>query len=361
MAGKPWTPKELEYLKENWPYHPAHIIAQNLDRSEFAVNIKASRLGVKTQVIYHTRDDDLWTDEEEKTLRNLYPTEPTRFVAKTLGRSMGAVGTYANKIGLIKTEKHRRYRVNRWAFSPLTPESAYVLGFILADGCIQGNAVTMASTDLSIIEKIQKVLRSNHPILETWSNKSSKFAYRIALYDKQIISDLSSLGITPRKSLTATLPDIPDNLFFHFLRGYFDGDGSAYLHRNSLTVSFVSASERLLPQIIKKIAILSELSKYNLYNGKHAWTLSFHGAVALKLADLMYSDCGNLYLQRKKSVIDIYGASRENIPLFRNHKWTLDEINYLKSVYKTLTCDEIAVELQRSPIAVKDKLYRLLR
>jgi len=44
---------------------------------------------------------------------------------------------------------------------------------------------------------------------------------------KQIIADLNNLGVYPRKSLTLEhLPVIPSHLYNHFIRGYFDGDGT---------------------------------------------------------------------------------------------------------------------------------------
>ena len=49
-------------------------------------------------------------------------------------------------------------------------------------------------------------------------------------------------GLTPKKSHTMKLPDIPDAYFFHFVRGYFDGDGGVYHYKNGgLDVKFSSA------------------------------------------------------------------------------------------------------------------------
>lgn len=46
--------------------------------------------------------------------------------------------------------------------------------------------------------------------------------------------DLRNLGLYPGKSLSlADLPDIDSNLFRHFVRGYFDGDGSIILSRHT--------------------------------------------------------------------------------------------------------------------------------
>jgi hypothetical protein len=46
------------------------------------------------------------------------------------------------------------------------------------------------------------------------------------LYIEQtLVKDLMEIGLTPRKSLTIQLPTIPDEYFYHFTRGYIEGDG----------------------------------------------------------------------------------------------------------------------------------------
>jgi intein/homing endonuclease len=40
------------------------------------------------------------------------------------------------------------------------------------------------------------------------------------------------MGMVPNKSLVLKFPDIPKEMYRHFIRGYFDGDGSLCLHIN---------------------------------------------------------------------------------------------------------------------------------
>lgn len=52
--------------------------------------------------------------------------------------------------------------------------------------------------------------------------------YGIQINSKKVIEDLNKLGCGKRKSLTLTFPSfdiVPEPLFHHFIRGYFDGDG----------------------------------------------------------------------------------------------------------------------------------------
>lgn len=69
-------------------------------------------------------------------------------------------------------------------------------------------------------------------------------------------NDLCNHGCVDRKSKIIRMPNIPENLIRHFIRGYFDGDGSvcfyfatkAHKHR-TLTTSFTSGSQGFLEDI----------------------------------------------------------------------------------------------------------------
>lgn len=61
---------------------------------------------------------------------------------------------------------------------------------------------------------------------ECWQN-----VVILTITNKKIVDDLVKLKCVPRKSCIIELPTydiVPENLFRHFLRGYFDGDGCMY-------------------------------------------------------------------------------------------------------------------------------------
>lgn len=128
---------------------------------------------------------------------------------------------------------YRKYTVNEDFFKTWTPDMAYTLGFIAADGSVQestknkGPVLRIASKDKEHLETIRNLLGSTHLIREE-SNKNGSWSV-LAIYSKEIVDDLVSLGIYPNKSLTFRIPNIPDEYMRHFVRGYFDGDGSIYV------------------------------------------------------------------------------------------------------------------------------------
>ena len=61
----------------------------------------------------------------------------------------------------------------------------------------------------------------------TAGNGKTYKTVRVNVCNKKMCNDLFNLGIVSNKSLTLQFPkNIPNSLIKHYLRGYFDGDGS---------------------------------------------------------------------------------------------------------------------------------------
>ncbi len=120
------------------------------------------------------------------------------------------------------------YTVNEKFFSDWSPEMAYILGFIYADGNMGRDSykIRIDSKDIQILTDIKSIMDSTHPIQEN-SNQFGNW-YTLMISNKNIYGDLRKLGVYPNKSLTMRMPNIPDNYLSHFIRGYFDGDGCIY-------------------------------------------------------------------------------------------------------------------------------------
>ena len=272
-----------------------------------------------------------WTFEQLEVLREQYPLTPNKILATMFQRSESNIRQVAHHLGLRKIghpgyvfpEHARKYTVDVTAFDPLTERSAYVLGFILADGCLCGpneRTLKLSITDLDILIQMRSVLGSNHPISKEMRNStnypalSCKPMFNLVITHQLLADSLLKFGITPRKTFTATLPPVPDNLFSHLLRGYFDGDGYAhYSKHNGLLIGFTSASELLLHQLSKRIADSLGLPERPLRYDR-AFRLSYGSTMALRIADAMYADCGTLYLPRKKVAFDRYRENRQRHP-----------------------------------------------
>ena len=49
------------------------------------------------------------------------------------------------------------------------------------------------------------------------------------MVSNKLVSDIEKLGVIENKTLVLTFPELPTELVHHFIRGYFDGDGSVFL------------------------------------------------------------------------------------------------------------------------------------
>src|SRR5690606_8445162 len=70
-------------------------------------------------------------------------------------------------------------------------------------------------------------------IKERIINLKKRRYVRLNLNSKKMYNDLLDKGITPRKSLTLKPPkNVPKDLVRHWIRGYFDGDGSVHIYND---------------------------------------------------------------------------------------------------------------------------------
>lgn len=185
-------------------------------------------------------------------------------------------------------------------------EKAYFLGFIAADGALVDNGqgvmvltISIKEDDRVILEKLKECLGSEHNIQEL-----SRRQVRFSLANKKLTSDLMSHGIEQRKSLTMgkMLHHVPEEHRRHFIRGYFDGDGSVFQcttghpgrRRITRYVSF-RGTEEFLEELREYFNIKGTL-KFN--NGTHQWRFGAEADVT-KFRDLIYTG-STFCLERKR-------------------------------------------------------------
>jgi len=181
-----------------------------------------------------------------------------------------------------------------------TPDKAYWLGLLLADGAIVKDCLKYKCKDKELLDKLQKSLNSDYPC---WYDKITK-EYMIQIYSKKLVSDLRKLGFIQKKFNRIRIPKIEIHLLSHFIRGYFDGDGCFYTQYNrdkSLypRVEFYSCSEKFLKEMINKLKFAC-VQKSGLRQKKNTkcYVLTYNGTNALKLLNFIYKN-SKCHLQRK--------------------------------------------------------------
>ena len=213
------------------------------------------------------------------------------------------------------------YKYDKQFFNKIdNEEKSYWAGFLAADGNIRKDFLKMRIElnikDYSHLEKFKKSINGNNPIKE--SIRPNNHSCYIDVNCKEFCLALNELGITPKKSLSLKINFdlIPKELRNHFIRGYFDGDGSInkYQRENKKylewEISFVS-SKMFLNQILEELK-----KEKNLYSCGNNFRVSFKAKNDIKdILNYLYKDA-TIYMDRKiekakefKALNDYQGAT----------------------------------------------------
>lgn len=216
-----------------------------------------------------------------------------------------------------------KHKVNEKFFEKWSPTMAYVLGYIYADGNLiddpymRGKYISVTSVDVDSILRIRNWLKSEHKLRKTRSHfAGSRDCYLLRIGSHKIYDDLFTLGLRPNKSLTIDFPEIPKKYLWHFIRGYFDGDGCIYFERRMgknkklivkrIRVIFTSGSKIFLESMSKKLIDFG-LEKGKIYLSKRSYQLVYNNKDSLLFFKLVYKNTGkNSFFMRKFKVFEEY-------------------------------------------------------
>ena len=197
----------------------------------------------------------------------------------------------------------QKYTFNEDFFETIdSEEKAYWLGFIAADGCLSLKRIhlslVLAEKDLSHLIKFREAIQAEKSLYKRYHKKQNTYSYKLSLYSFKMYNDLLDKGIIPRKSLTLKPPlNVPDNLIRHWIRGYFDGDGSIFISkRDQKTYISILGTKEVLGFILKESEIEWEIHSKDT---SKAYFIGGCGNKALKFLSFIY-DNSNIFLDRKK-------------------------------------------------------------
>lgn len=230
-------------------------------------------------------------------------------IGKELGISRVTVRKYAKKIGIIRAVGSIKKNTLDLSYflSIDSPEKAYVLGFIYADGCNTGKALQIGikDTDKEVLEFIKKQLNSSDKLRfipkhkPTWSDK-----YELKVSSMTLSKQLTTLGCPVAKSLILSFPTwIPDPFMKDFIRGYFDGDGSLWYNYTNGTgwhCGFTCGNLTFL-ETLRDIIIKNTGATGKIYDLKNGYALHFSKREDIKaFTEYMYQDSCFSMSRKKK-------------------------------------------------------------
>ena len=246
-----------------------------------------------------------------------------------------------NRKTLVKYLKERGVTIERngsssnfnWDFfhSIDSEEKAYWLGFLFADGYVSSRTnsvgLSISLKDIDHLKKYNQALNFSKGLNVTethqfgtkdiHTNKNGETMYMVStvISNKDLKQDLINCGCVPNKSLILEFPDesifiesekyTKKQLILHFIRGYFDGDGTLGLYQHSKTNP--NKEESLI--FVGTKSFLQKVQEY-LGNGflmqksncnENTYRLSYSTKKAYTAAKLMY-DNSSVYLERKYNI-----------------------------------------------------------
>lgn len=187
-----------------------------------------------------------------------------------------------------------QYQIDDSMFKNIdTPEKAYLLGWIGSDGSIgKNNSITISVNvkDIDILNLLKEII-----CLDLQITKKNDTMRTLTFNSQQMTIDICSyFAIEPgKKSHIIQFPILQSSeLTWHFLRGYFDGDGSISMKKQKYVTCKIECSSNNMLNSIKNFC------GDNAYIGKSSIEWSNKKAVTF-LNKLYENSTSKLRLERK--------------------------------------------------------------
>ena len=224
--------------------------------------------------------------------------------------------------GYVKRSTLRKENIKIDIFNPVnTPEAAYILGFYIADGCLNGTkfVITLNEKDKEILEKIRDYMSPITKLIykkETINKQGivSHPMYSFAFACKEIVNCLENLGLGKNKTyLSKSIKNVvPKELMWDFIRGYWDGDGC--ISSSNVTKNVKETSYNYInigfTIISKDPDILNEMNEFFIEEGinthvypdnKGNYLVGTHSKSEVeKIYNKLYTS-SNLFMERKRT------------------------------------------------------------
>lgn len=312
-----WSKDEIKLLKKLYPnFWAGELVSFFPKRNEATIIAKARAIGLQSA--------KLWQPEENEIINKYFYELRKEELSKLLPRRpWGAILARGERLRLSRNRSNPRLKVNENYFKKWSHEMAYILGFILADGCIVkpkrlGHSDVLKFgvhvRDVDILEKIKRELESDHKI-----SKLNRAAH-LAIVSQILVDDLKNLGITYRKSLSENIPTLPKVFMSDFIRGIVDGDGGIRIDKKGYPNLMICGGEKVMRFIqrhfLRRFDIYSKVSKRTTNkDGAFLCNIAYKCNSAKVLLKYLY-DGAELYLDRKfniaKECLDIDIGFKKN-------------------------------------------------
>lgn len=415
-----WTAEQEEMIKEEYATLGPKKLAEKMGVDRVALINRAYYLGIKSKVKFRWTDEMLatlkaryvsdgptklskelgvpynllfgmarrlnipntrktppkgftWNAERIAAVKDRYVQEGAEKLAEELGVAIDTVRRQASSMGLHTIAGHaiagrrraeKNNRCNIRYFDQWSPNMAYILGFLFADGHITKEKSSIGALisrkDEAVLWFIKKELQARasvdhpKPVKGGIGGPSSS----LAIHSTVMVERLIELGLKPRKTFNDDpYPEVPDKMAPHFLRGVLDGDGCVCTYqdkgRDCCSVSFVG-SPRFIQGVRDSLIRLAGIApvKVGLVKGKTAdtATVAWTSAKDLKaLYQFFYPEGGyDFCYERKRQKLQAWVENPREL----RKPWAPFEDEMVRRYYYVFRPGQLGALIDRSADAV---------
>ena len=259
----------------------------------------------------------IFSSAEQEYIQEKYLVMPYKHIADELGYTERQVRGWINN----HCNKKNRCFDEHYFDTIDSPNKSYYLGIIYADGWVSNHlrqdgksasyefGMQLQRNDRYILEQLNSELGGVHSIKDFERNciiltnhfPSYTQSSILRIYSKHFVTSLMKHNIATDKSYADIFPIVEDNLFCHFIRGYFDGDGCVYANKyGKPQIHFTAFGDSFLSYIQSKLDSLYGIrsSIYAENENKHRLMI-FRKDDVNRFFDVIYGSGCNIKMLRK--------------------------------------------------------------
>ena len=239
------------------------------------------------------------------------------------------------KLEFIEWKKnHRRHSsyTLKWDCSSINNEyEAYIIGLFMADGYISKNqaGLRLKKSDKNLVEQVKNYFSEDIKLQEDINS------FSFAISSAKVCDNLEKLGVLRHKTFKELhIPTMNYSLVRHFIRGFFDGDGSIFLCKHNSNIYFKSNICSPTKNILEEIQL--ELKKVNIestINLEHRIGKEFKLFNSTIIGSI---DMYRLFIRKKNSIEKWYHYLYDNSTIYLERKFYIFNNNLELFKYKKI-------------------------
>jgi len=283
----------------------AYKISQQIGISKPTVLRFLKKNGKDTSLKNKVDVNNLLKDKIDQVLSMYESGQNQNEIAKITGHRQVSIHRLL-KSNDIEIRDNTRYTVNESFFEKIDSEAkAWVLGWWYADGNVVDDKIRLAITDKELVEKIAKLMDYTGEVnFKKRKQPHHKDQWELRICRKKLVEDIIKLGCFKRKSMILEFPtfdQVPEKYIRHFIRGYFEGDGSIYPSRKKYWQVCIVSSENFINGLRNYLKQKFDMKTSWQYRYSHTTTMQMRitrQADVIRFLDWIYKDA-NYVLDRK--------------------------------------------------------------